>query len=227
MFLRVWLMGFLVMTLVACGQAPRSYLQDRNISHGVKKPSQAGVCTGHQYIVKRNDSISLIAQRCGVDMDELARVNDIYPPFVLYPGQELVLPDSKTAQSSPKKVDWAWPVKHYQEYKFVKGTGGLNGLEIFGEKGTLVHAVDDGEVVFADNSVSNFGLMVIIRHADDYLTVYAHNQAVQVKEGQAVKKNDVIANLGDSGLADQPKLYFEARLRGRKVNVDSLINPPK
>lgn len=213
--------------LTACGQTPRTYLNERGQTTEKKPTTNAGVCNEHQYIVKRNDSISLIAQRCGVDMYELARLNEIHAPFILYPGQELTLPERGQAKAVAKKVDWIWPVKNYEKYQYVKGTSGVNGLEIFSEKGTLIHAVDAGEVVFADNSVSNFGLMVIIRHSNEYLTVYAHNQTLQVKEGQQVEKGEVIANLGDTGQAARPKLYFEARHRGRKMNVDLLINPPQ
>lgn len=232
-FVIVWLV---LVGLSGCSQIPRSYLQQSTSASSQADSKNLGVASqcGAKYTVKKNDALSLIAQKCKVSMQQVARLNDLKPPYVLYPGQELTLPSGSTIQaenhvkaSQTSGLDWVWPVKNYQNFRFVKGSNGLNGLEVYAEKGSLVHAVEEGEVVFADNSLSNFGQMIIIRHSKDYLTVYAHNDRLSVTEGERVKKNQPIAHVGDSGMTNRTKLYFEARLNGRKVNADQLISPPK
>lgn len=219
---------FIVVLLSACSQAPRSYLQgDRASQTPLAGSGAAGKCEGGHYVVSKNDTLSQVAVKCQVSFNQLARKNNLFPPYVLYPGQELNLPDKpQKTQASPSKLNWVWPVEHYDRFDYVKDTAGITGLNIYSEMGSLVKTVDAGEVVYADNSVSNFGLMVIIRHDNGYLTVYAHNQRVQVKEGQVVKRGETIANLGDSGATDRPKLYFEARLHGHKVAVESILGKP-
>lgn len=222
-FGKVALTAGLALLLTACGQTQRSYLKPAEQN----KAPTAGVCKDGRYIVKTGDFISLIAQKCGVTTADLAIVNKIYPPYTIYPGQELILPSGSHQKSyQDLAVNWDWPVKHYQSYKVVQGENGVNGLEIYAEKGSLVQAVEAGEVVFADKSLSNFGNLVIIRHNKDYLTVYAHNDRLQVREGQKVAKGQEIANVGDSGNVEKPMLYFEARFMGQKVDVDKLLRAP-
>lgn len=218
--------------LIGCGQAPRSYLDNGAVPNRVAS-TQGGRCDSGRYVVVRGNSLSQIAQQCKVSLDDLARENKLFPPYVLYPGQELALPSTTHARKTQStqtshlpKTDWRWPVDTALGYDYVRDTAGISGLEIYAEAGTLVRAVAAGEVVYAENSISNFGLMVIIRHDNDFLTVYAHNQRLQIKEGAKVEKGQVIANVGNSGATDRSKLYFEARHLGRKVNAQPLLKAP-
>lgn len=223
---RVSLIALISITLFGCGQTPRSYLQSSQYQANPLSQN-AGQCRSGHYVVAKGDTLSQVAVRCQVSFNELAKKNSIFPPYVLYPGQELNLPDQQAkTQVSAQKPNWVWPVEHFEKFDYVKDSAGISGLNIYSETGSLVKSVEAGEVVFADNSVSNFGLMVIVRHDHGYLTVYAHNQRLQVKEGQIVKRGEVIANLGRSGSTDLPKLYFEARLHGRKVAVEGLLSQP-
>lgn len=234
LMLKLFLFSLILALLAACGQPPRSYLQgDRPAGQASSTqpstssvPAHAGQCREGSYVVARNDSLSVIAVRCKVSLEGLAKENNLFPPYVIYPGQELVLPNRGPVKQV-SKVDWRWPVDHLESFAYVKDSQGIQGLEVYGEVGTLVKAVDDGEVVFAENSLSNFGFLVMIRHKGDYLTIYAHNQRIAVTEGQSVKAGEVIANLGQTGVADRPKLYFEVRHLGRKVNAESLLGRPR
>ncbi|HEY9016900.1 LysM peptidoglycan-binding domain-containing M23 family metallopeptidase [Thiomicrospira sp.] len=224
---RVLLIALISISLFGCGQTPRSYLQADQSYQSNPLNQNAGKCKSGHYVVAKGDTLSQVAVRCQVSFNALAKKNSIFPPYVLYPGQELSLPDKAAKPSvTVQKPDWLWPVEHFDKFDYVKDSAGITGLNIYSETGSLVKTVDAGEVVFADNSVSNFGLMVIIRHENGYLTVYAHNQRLQVKEGQIVKRGEVIANLGRSGSTDLPKLYFEARLHGRKVAAEGLLKQP-
>lgn len=225
--LKVLWISLISISLFGCGQAPRSYLHDGQTAQANPLNQNAGKCEAGHYVVARGDTLSQVAVRCQVSFNELAKKNQIFPPYVLYPGQELSLPSKRTqTAASVKKPSWVWPVDHFDKFDYMKDSAGISGLNIYAETGSLVKSVDAGEVVFADNSVSNFGLMVIIRHDHGYLTVYAHNQRLQVKEGQIVKRGEVIANLGRSGSTESPKLYFEARLNGRKVSAEGLLGQP-
>lgn len=105
-------------------------------------------------------------------------------------------------------------------------SAGIQGLEVYAEVGTLVRAVADGDVAFAEASTGPLGTMVMIRHANNYLSIYSHNQRLQVQQGDRVKAGDVIAHLGQTGRTDRPKLYFEIRHQGRKIAVEPLLGRP-
>lgn len=91
------------------------------------------------------------------------------------------------------------------------------GVLIAAPAGTEVHAISDGEVIFAD-WFRHMGLLVILDHADGYMSLYGHNQLLRVKKGDAVKLGDTIAAMGDSGGNQQSGLYFEIRFQGKAVN---------
>ncbi len=99
-----------------------------------------------------------------------------------------------------------------------------DGIDISASEGTAIHAAANGEVVYADQRLSGYGRMVIIRHANNMFTAYAHNQRNLVKKGQRVKQGAVIARVGHSGRATGPHLHFEVR-RGTTA-VDPLAYLP-
>ncbi|MBP7943543.1 MAG: peptidoglycan DD-metalloendopeptidase family protein, partial [Polynucleobacter sp.] len=83
--------------------------------------------------------------------------------------------------------------------------------------GEPVTAASDGKVVYAGNSLRGYGNLVIIKHDNTYLTAYAHNRTLLVKEGDAVKKGQKIAEMGDTD-TNSVKLHFELRVNGKPVN---------
>ena len=97
------------------------------------------------------------------------------------------------------------------------------GLDIAGKKGDAVLAAADGEVVYAGSGLLRYGELLIIKHNDQYLSAYAHNDALVVREGQRVTRGQKIAELGSTGV-DRDMLHFEIRLEGKPV--DPLIYLP-
>ena len=91
------------------------------------------------------------------------------------------------------------------------------GIDIAGKLGDPVTAASDGKVVYAGNSLRGYGNLVIIKHDNTYLTAYAHNRTLLVKEGDTVKKGQKIAEMGDTD-ATSVKLHFELRVNGKPVN---------
>jgi lipoprotein NlpD len=108
----------------------------------------------------------------------------------------------------------SWPAKG-------KVTGEFNetnkGIDIAGKVGDPVLAAADGKVVYAGNSLRGYGNLVIVKHDNTYLTAYAHNSKLLVKEGDSVHKGQKIAEMGDTD-TNAPKLHFELRVNGKPVN---------
>jgi len=92
------------------------------------------------------------------------------------------------------------------------------GLDIITDVGTPVYATGDGTVSFAGRTASGYGAVVEIDHGYGYTTLYAHLSQVRVRSGQKVKRGELIARSGRSGLVSGPHLHYEVRLNGRKLN---------
>ena len=123
-------------------------------------------------------------------------------------------------------AQWRWPMQSKYAYLIVNDEhSSAKMIEIYGDKGAPVLAVQDGHVAFAGDGIREYGQMVMIKHADGKLTVYAHNKELKVKEGDQVKMGDIIALMGDTGLTHRPKLYFEARANGRKIDAVPFFEP--
>lgn len=127
-------------------------------------------------------------------------------------------PDVKVAAPSAKSDDevlWAWPATGKIAGQFVEG--GSKGLDILGKKGDPVQAASDGKVVYSGSGLRGYGQLLIIKHNNAFLTAYAHNSKILVKEGQSVTRGQKIAEMGDTE-ADQVMLHFEVRQQGKPVN---------
>lgn len=112
-------------------------------------------------------------------------------------------------------VAWIWPAggKLVATYS----DGGSKGIDIAGKAGDPVVAAGDGKVVYSGTGLRGYGKLVIVKHNNTYLSAYAHNQTILVKEGQSVSKGQKIAEMGNTD-ADQVKLHFEVRRQGKPVD---------
>ncbi len=217
------------------------------------------------YEVKKGDSLYSIAWRLNRDYKELARINGIREPYVIYVGQIIkltdvqdeipsksgytgksIVSDSKPQAPPPKKsstvpvpvkttapaktgttknasttnntnVNWIWPAEGRVVQSFSGAAVGKKGIHIAGNVGDTVKAAASGQVVYSGNSLVGYGNLVIIRHNDIFLTAYAHNYRVLVKEGEQVTQGQKIAEIGASG-TDSNKLHFEIRREGKPVD---------
>lgn len=114
-------------------------------------------------------------------------------------------------------VAWRWPASGPLIGRFGDQTGLNKGIDIGGKLGQPVVAASAGKVVYAGTGLRGYGNLVIIKHSETFLSAYAHNHKLMVKEGQAVKAGQQIAELGSSG-TDREKLHFEIRRDGKPVN---------
>lgn len=125
----------------------------------------------------------------------------------------------KVANQRDKKVDmfWSWPSKGsvIETYSL---SGNVNkGIDLAGRKGEPVFAAADGKVVYSGTGLVGYGNLVIIKHNETYLSAYAHNSRLLVKEGDSTKAGQKIAEIGSTG-TNRDKLHFEIRRDGKPVN---------
>ena len=114
-------------------------------------------------------------------------------------------------------VPWAWPTAGAPAVLAGFDEARNKGLDIGGKAGDPVLASADGRVVYAGAGLRGYGNLIILKHNNTYLTAYAHNQALLVKEDQTVRKGQKIAEMGNSD-ADRVKLHFEIRKQGKPVD---------
>ena len=123
---------------------------------------------------------------------------------------------SSTSTSSPIS-SWRWPTDGKVIENFSGAEGGNKGIDIAGSKGQAIVATADGRVVYAGNALRGYGNLIIIKHNDDYLSAYAHNDTMLVREQQDVKAGQKIATMGSTGTSST-RLHFEIRYKGKSVN---------
>jgi len=120
----------------------------------------------------------------------------------------------------PKKkrsgLNWIWPVKGKVIQKFSPSKG-KKGIDIAAKQGTKVKASEAGKIVYRGHGLTGYGLLLIIKHNKEFLSAYAHNSKLIVKDGEVVKKGQIIAYTGKTA-TDRVKLHFEIRKNGQPVN---------
>jgi lipoprotein NlpD len=151
----------------------------------------------------------------------------ILPPSVAAPTTPVVVPPTATtappqtpsSAASREAVDFSWPVKGNVITTFTE----LNkGIDISGTRGTAVLAAAPGTVIHTGAGIRGYGRLVIVKHAGNLVSAYAHNDKIVVNEGQEVKRGQKIAEMGNSD-ADQVKLHFEIRRQGKPVDPMTLL----
>ena len=207
---------------------------------------------GPSHRVNEGESLYAIAWMYDLDYKALAAVNNIHEPYIIFPGQELNLDitnetttstsintnqnpqvisrnTSGNAQSRPADTGnsllrWVWPAQGNIVGTFSNSNNENKGIDIAGNSGDPVLAAESGEVVYAGNGLLRYGELVIIKHNDQFLSAYAHNSSINVREGDVVNRGQQIANLGSTGI-DRNMLHFEIRLAGSPVDPQSYLPP--
>ena len=212
----------------------------------VYAPGESRKSAVQYHTVQPGDTLYSIAFRYGLNYREIASANGISAPYTIFVNQRLRLSGKqavvnksvskpKTAatqqvaktkpvrKSQDSKINWRWPADGKVINNF-SPSGSLNmGVDISGRMGESVRAAADGIVVYAGGGLRGYGNLVILKHADNYLSAYGHNRAIRVKEGQNVKGGQIVAEIGSSG-TDRQMLHFEIRRDGKPV--DPLIYLP-
>ena len=260
----------LCLQLVACSgrksPAPVAELYQGKTFRDVQKSSY----NSHIYIVEKGDTLFTISWKSGQDYRDIAKFNNIRPPYNIFPGQRLTLKkpsvsivkksNKHTGQSSKSKTNqvvdppkkqaygdsnatvkkgvvassssefpskitaWLWPTKNSVASGFSNTEHGNKGLDFSGTLGSPILAAAAGKVVYTGDALRGYGKLVIVKHSDSFLSAYAHNDSILVKEQQWVRAGQKIATMGNSG-SDSVKLHFEVRYKGQ--SIDPLRYLPK
>lgn len=188
-----------------------------------------------EYRVVRGDTLTKIARKHGQSVSSLKRWNGLQDADHIDVGQILRVkgtaaqttssssaPTSAPSIAAARSIDLIWPAQG----KSQRGTSASNSqaLYIAAAEGTPIKAAADGKVVYAGNGLRGYGNMLIINHEANFLSVYAHNKDLLVKEGMRVNQGQTIATMGRTESA-KVQLYFELRYNGKAV--DALRYLPK
>lgn len=227
----------LIISLSACGGG-RYAVAPVDIIDYVSKKVWSGVNSKSKekspsvYKVKKGDTLYSISWRYGLTYKQLAKMNNIKSPYNIYVGQKLRFkPTTKTRKNPTKKVAkkpavkpsanqnlaWRWPTKGKVISTYSKKAAGRKGINIAGKSGQQVISAAAGKVVYSGNGLPRYGNLLIIKHNDVYLSAYAHNKILLVKEGQYVKSGQRIALLGRTG-TQREQLHFEIRRNGKPID---------
>ncbi len=141
------------------------------------------------------------------------------PPVVTtVPAKKPSVTTTKTTTAKSEKVSkWLWPTKGRVIKNFSAGEQGNKGIDIAGQRGQPIVSTAPGTVVYSGNALRGYGNLVIVKHNDNYLSAYAHNDKLLVSEGQSVTSGQKIATMGSSG-TKSVRLHFEIRYQGKSVN---------
>jgi lipoprotein NlpD len=233
----------LAIGMTACGSFPLSPVSEQG--RGLRQPAAA------YRVVQPGDTLYSIAWESGRDHQDVARWNQIPPPYVIKPGQRLQLFPSSGAAPAPlppprsdirkkplpakpapaprvpavaaRRLTWMWPAQGELLERF-SANGPNKGIDIAGKTGQPILAAEAGQVVYQGGGLRGYGQLIIIKHDDDFLSAYAHCDKIYVKEGNVIKRGQKIADMGSSG-TDRARLHFEVRYRG--APVDPLDYLPK
>lgn len=127
------------------------------------------------------------------------------------------------ASGDDESIEWAWPVTGKTLAGFNESTS-TKGIDIAGIAGQPVQAAGPGKVVYSGSGLRGYGKLIIIKHNKTYLSAYAHNNQILVKEGQEVTKGQKIAEMGNTD-SDRVKLHFEIRRLGKPVDPAKYLPP--
>lgn len=125
-----------------------------------------------------------------------------------------------------KSIQLAWPVSKGVLFRTFDQTPTRlhEGLSIGAPQNTPVAAAQSGEVIFAEDAQNHFGKMIIIKHDDAFVSIYAHLEAINVSVGKKVKKGQIIGTVGSSGGVESPRVYFQVRKDRLPVNPELYLS---
>jgi murein DD-endopeptidase MepM/ murein hydrolase activator NlpD len=196
---------------------------------------------GVYHVVKRHQTLYRICKTYEVDIHEVASINGITDHSKIQAGQRIFIPGARKvlkveiiiddvaaeqvetererAKAVYKKMDFIWPVEGKCTNPFEDNERRRHqGIDISCSSGTPIKASNAGIVIYAGSTIKGYGNMIIVRHSEEYVTVYAHNQVNLVKERDRIEKGQVIGKVGQTGRATGPHLHFEIRRNNKPVD---------
>ena len=203
----------------------------------VERPSPPHGMKGVYHVVERHQTLYRICKTYGVDLKEVASLNGISDPSKIQTGQRIFIPGAKKllkveiyiddvvaepgekAKIAYKKLDFIWPVEGKISDVFEEAESRRHqGIDISSPIGTPIKASNAGMVIYSNNTIKGYGNLIVLRHSEEFVTVYAHNQVNLVEEGTWVEKGQIIGKVGQTGRASGPHLHFEIRRNNKAVD---------
>lgn len=192
------------------------------------------------HTVSAGETMALIAKTYAVPLEALVGSNDNVPVRHMEPGTRLFIPfesrpdwndaDVRLVRQSPTSREVAdagpssyrWPVVGtISSYFGRRGNRPHEGIDIAADRGTPILSARAGHVIYSGNGIRGYGNLVIVRHADNFTTVYAHLNKIQVRRGQYVRGGQRVGTCGRTGRASGYHLHFE--IRNNRVPVNPLL----
>lgn len=189
------------------------------------------------HTLERGERFEDVARRYNVDTRSLALLNRLAPPYDVRAGERIYLPAVARAEApsalapapvAPAVRDanarFAMPLRGRVVARYGAQPSGerIDGIEISGRVGDQVTAAGDGDVVYAGSDLPAYGVLVLVRHADDYVTAYAYTRRALVREGDRVRAGQAIAELG-SRADGEARLLFQVRQRSTALDPGPLL----
>jgi murein DD-endopeptidase MepM/ murein hydrolase activator NlpD len=199
---------------------------------------------GVYHVVEKHQTLYRICKTYQVDLHEVASVNGIADPGKIHAGQRIFIPGAKAVlkveiyfedvvtesaekeqpRIASRKPGFIWPVRgecvdFFEESERKRH----HGIDISCPLGTPVKASGSGVVIFSGNTIKGYGNLIILRHSEELVTVYAHHQVNLVEEGLSVEKGQIIGRVGQTGRATGPHLHFEIRRNNKAIDPLPLL----
>jgi murein DD-endopeptidase MepM/ murein hydrolase activator NlpD len=230
----LWVL-FMVTILFAQACARQRIALDRPSSPSQKRIKSQGV----YHLVERHQTLYRICKTYGVDIKEVASINGIPDHGRIQVGQRIFIPGARqvlkvdividdvvaepdggdSKKDASKRLNLMWPVQgKYVDFFEEEERRRHQGIDIACPLGTPIKAAGTGKVIYSGNTIRGYGNLIILRHSEEYVTVYAHNQRNLVEEGDRVEKGQVIGTIGRTGNASGPHLHFEIRKNNKAVD---------
>ena len=238
------------MGLAGCATKPT--YQTQNMSAGPTIVTNAQGVPNY-YQVKRGDTVSQIASRYNLNYRQIGALNNLDSQYTIYSGQMLKLwqgderaVQQTQTQSTPRytprptqttppvtntpsiqtpsnnATGYDYPTRNPVIRNFDAQSNNL-GMWFSGQAGDPVYASQSGTVLYAGNGLQEYGNLIMVRHSNDYITAYAHNSELLVKEGDSVQRGQRIANMGNTGQTNQVALEFQVRLGGSPIDPRTVL----
>lgn len=139
------------------------------------------------------------------------------------PSAKPAVGETRRAPAKQGALEWRWPTEGKVIESFSPADPSRKGIKISGKRNQPVVAAESGEIVYSGSGLVGYGELIIVKHNNDFLSAYGHNNKRLVKEGQRVARGDAIAEMGVAG--GSPVLHFEIRRRGQPVDPAALLPP--
>jgi len=192
---------------------------------------------GVYHVVEKHQTLFRISKTYGVDLKNVASLNGIIDPGRIQTGQRIFIPGAKRVlkvevyiedvvegsghqeEIAYKKMNFIWPVEGRLRDGFDEAEGRRHmGIDISSPTGTAIKASGSGKVIYSGNTIRGYGNLIILRHPEEFVTIYGHNEVNLVEEGEWVERGQVIGKVGQTGRATGPHLHFEIRKKNKAVD---------